>query len=330
MSSGTASTIDEQPVDKPCYADTAAFTSARIVAHSRIADNTWRLRLDCPAIASAAVPGQFAMVRIPHRSDPLLARPLAVYDTFSDDDAGQGGGSSRRYADFIYAVHGRFTTALREIPVGQSLIAWGPLGNGFQIPAVDHLVLVAGGIGQTALLGLGLEQLGKTTYGPASRLSPTRCRRVTCCWGARHAGLFGGIEDYRAAGIDVHQATLDGSAGLRGTVVDLLDSLFDPAGFGPTGPAVGPADQTPPRGAEPDQPHRLHVACCGPDPMMAAVARWSAERRISCDVSLEAPMACGIGICFTCVARVRDGSGGWDYRRTCVEGPVFDATRIEW
>ena len=64
--------------------------------------------------------------------------------------------------------------------------------------------------------------------------------------------------------------------------------------------------------------------------MMAAVARWSAARQIACDVSLEAPMACGVGICFTCVARVRDGSGGWDYRRTCIEGPVFDASRIEW
>jgi dihydroorotate dehydrogenase electron transfer subunit len=330
MSTATPSHAAATAPGQPCYADAAAFTSAQIVAHSRIADNTWRLRLDCPAIASAAIPGQFAMIRIPHRSDPLLARPLAVYDTFSDDGAGQGGGSSRRYADFIYAVHGRFTTALREIPVGQSLIAWGPLGNGFQIPAVDHLVLVAGGIGQTALLGLGRERLGQTTYGPASRLSPARCRRITCCWGARHAGLFGGIEDYRAAGIDVHQATLDGSAGLRGTVVDLLDSLFGPAGFGPVGSAVGPAGPTPPSITEPDQPHRLHIACCGPDPMMAAVARWSADRGISCDVSLEAPMACGIGICFTCVARVRDGSGGWDYRRTCIEGPVFDATRIEW
>jgi dihydroorotate dehydrogenase electron transfer subunit len=325
MSSGTASTIDEQPVGQPCYADTAAFTSARIVAHSRIADNTWRLRLDCPAIASAAVPGQFAMVRIPHRSDPLLARPLAVYDTFSDNAAGQGGGLPRRYADFIYAVHGRFTTALQDMTVGQELIAWGPLGNGFQIPAVDHLVLVAGGIGQTALLSLGRERLGQTTYGPASRPSPARCRRVTCCWGARHAGLFGGIEDYRAAGIDVHQATLDGSAGYRGTVVDLLDSLFGPAGSG-----CDPADTPPHRSTEADKPRGLHVACCGPDPMMAAVARWSAARGITCDVSLEAPMACGIGICFTCVARVRDGSGGWDYRRTCIEGPVFDATRIAW
>jgi dihydroorotate dehydrogenase electron transfer subunit len=318
MSTATSSPVAASAAGQSCYADAAAFTSARIVAHNQIADNTWRLRLDCPAIAAAAIPGQFAMVRIPHRSDPLLARPLAVYDTFFEAADGQGGGSPRRYADFIYAVHGRFTTALRDIPVGQELIAWGPLGNGFQIPAVDHLVLVAGGIGQTALLGLGRELLGQTVYGPASRLRPTPSSRVTCCWGARHAGLFGGIEDYRAAGIEVHQATLDGSAGLRGTVVDLLDSLFGPAAPTPSPPADKPATRS------------LHVACCGPDPMMAAVARWSAARQIACDVSLEAPMACGIGICFTCVARVRDGSGGWDYRRTCIEGPVFDASRIEW
>jgi dihydroorotate dehydrogenase electron transfer subunit len=318
MSAGTSSTVGEQPAGQPCYADAAAYSPARIVAHTKIADNTWRLRLDCPAIASTAIPGQFAMVRIPHRSDPLLARPLAVYDTFADASGEAGGAQLRRYADFIYAVHGRFTTALREVPVGHELIAWGPLGNGFQIPAVEHLVLVAGGIGQTALLGLGRERLGQAAYGPASRLQPPRSGRVTCCWGARHAGLFGGIEDYRSAGIDVHQATLDGSAGLRGTVVDLLDSLFDKPGA------------VPPAAATTAHTRRLHIACCGPDPMMAAVARWAAARQISCDVSLEAPMACGIGICFTCVARVRDDSGSWDYRRTCIEGPVFDATRIEW
>jgi len=317
MTAGTSSTVGEQSASQPCYADAAAYSPARIVAHRQIADNTWRLRLDCPAIAAPAIPGQFAMVRIPHRSDPLLARPLAVYDTFVDEAGGQGGGP-RRYADFIYAVHGRFTTALREIPVGHELIAWGPLGNGFQIPAVEHLVLVAGGIGQTALLSLGRERLGDAAYGPASRLPPPRSGRVTCCWGARHAGLFGGIDDYRSAGIDVHQATLDGSAGLRGTVVDLLDSLF------------GPPGDVPPAAATAAHSRRIHIACCGPDPMMAAVARWAAARQISCDVSLEAPMACGIGICFTCVARVRDESGSWDYRRTCIEGPVFDATRIEW
>jgi dihydroorotate dehydrogenase electron transfer subunit len=64
--------------------------------------------------------------------------------------------------------------------------------------------------------------------------------------------------------------------------------------------------------------------------MMHAVAELAAQFAVPCQVSLETPMACGIGICFSCVARVRDGAGGWDYRRTCVEGPVFDAATIEF
>lgn len=277
------------------YADAAEYVTARIVAHAQVAENTYRLRLDCPTIASRAIPGQFAMVRIPGRSDPLLARPLAIYDTFADG----------RHADFIYLVHGKFTTALKDVPSGDDLIVWGPLGNGFAPPAVDHLVLVAGGIGQTALLALGRESLGDARYGSPPRHAPL-VKRVTLCWGARHAGLFGDVDDFRRAGIDVHLATLDGSTGTTGTVVDLLDRVIGTPNGG------------------------LRVACCGPEPMMAAVTRWSAAHGVACEVSLEAPMACGVGICFTCVARVRDADGGWDYRRTCIEGPVFDGTTIEW
>ncbi len=284
-----------------CHADDAHYLRAAIVEHRQIADHTWRIRLDCPAIAARAVPGQFAMLRIPDRSDPLLARPLAVYDTWSAD-------GQPRYADFIYLVHGKFTTALTDLRPGDELVAWGPLGNGFSLPAVDHLVLVAGGIGQTALLALGRERLGLARYGTGGRESP-RAKRVTFCWGARHAGMFGCLDDYRAAGFDVHLATLDGSAGVHGTVVDLLGSLF---------------------GDRPATTETMQIACCGPDPMMAAVAAWAGTRDVPCAVSLEAPMACGVGICFTCVARVRDGQGGWDYRRTCIEGPVFDARSIEW
>ena len=64
--------------------------------------------------------------------------------------------------------------------------------------------------------------------------------------------------------------------------------------------------------------------------MMQAVAEVARAASVPCFASLETPMACGIGICFSCVARIRDASGDWDYRRTCVEGPVFDAERVVW
>lgn len=293
-----------------CFADAARYLAARVVFNRRIADHTFRIRLECPAIATAALPGQFAMLRLPDRHDPLLARPLAFYDTFrsADDACPLGVPAERRYADFVYLVHGKFTTALQHVAAGDEIVVWGPLGNGFTaVPEAGHLVLVAGGIGQTALLSLGRERLGGATYGDA--VPRTSARRITLCWGARTAAMFGDVDDFRSAGIDVHLATLDGSSGRHGTVVDLLDGLPELV----------------------DRRGGTHVACCGPEGMMAAVARWAADRRIGCHVSLEAPMACGIGICFTCVARVRDtATEPWDFRRTCIEGPVFDANRIVW
>jgi dihydroorotate dehydrogenase electron transfer subunit len=64
--------------------------------------------------------------------------------------------------------------------------------------------------------------------------------------------------------------------------------------------------------------------------MMGAVAQWAAKRSLNCQVSLETPMACGIGICFSCVAPVLDEKGDWDYQRTCIEGPIFDSQAIQW
>lgn len=306
-----------QPANTPasaCFADAADYLKARVVFNRRIAERTFRMRLDCPAIAAAARPGQFAMLRLPDRNDPLLARPLAFYDTFreAEDTRPAGPPAGRRYADFVYLVHGKFTTALEHVAHGETVVIWGPLGNGFAaVPAVDHLVLVAGGIGQTALLTLGRERLGGAACGRPEAGGTSR--RVTLCWGAGTAAMFGAVDDFQAAGIDVHLATLDGSSGRKGTVIDLMNDLAR------AGRLTAAA------------PGELHVACCGPEGMMAAVSRWTAARGIGCHVSLEAPMACGIGVCFTCVARVRDGAGdAWDYRRTCIEGPVFEAQRIVW
>jgi NAD(P)H-flavin reductase len=64
--------------------------------------------------------------------------------------------------------------------------------------------------------------------------------------------------------------------------------------------------------------------------MMEATAKVARRLGVPCQVSLETPMACGIGVCFSCVARIRDAAGGWDYRRTCVEGPVFDADAVDF
>jgi dihydroorotate dehydrogenase electron transfer subunit len=122
----------------------------------------------------------------------------------------------------------------------------------------------------------------------------------------RSADLLAGVEDFKRLGVDVRIATDDGSLGHHGLVTDVLMQVL----------------------AESDE--ECHVVCCGPEPMMEAVAKVTAAAQVPCRVSLETPMACGIGICFTCVAKVRDESGEWDYKRTCVDGPVFDVELIEW
>lgn len=296
MSGGVAAKAGGEP-------DVRGYVRARIVANVPVAEQTWRLRLDCPEIAPHALPGQFAMLRIPDCHDPLLARAFAFYDVRAASSVGPAS-----EADFVYLVHGKFTTALTRLREGDAIALWGPLGNGFDPAATQHLVLVAGGIGQTALLALARERAGIARYGVPPR-ARERVPRITFLWGARRAASFAAVDDFRGAGCDVHLATLDGSIGHRGTVVDLLaERLEEQATSG----------------------EAMHVACCGPNAMMAAVAAWCRRHGIGCSVSLEEPMACGVGICFTCVARVRDAAGGWDYRRTCVEGPVFPADAIAW
>ena len=62
--------------------------------------------------------------------------------------------------------------------------------------------------------------------------------------------------------------------------------------------------------------------------MMHATARLCEQAGVDCWLSLESPMACGFGACFSCVTAVKVDDGQWDYRRTCVEGPVFEAKRL--
>lgn len=281
----------------PAYPDHAWHGNATVLQNVAVARATYRIRLAAPTIASRVVPGQFLMLRLPSRDDPLLGRPLAMYDVAADA-AGEP-----HAVDLVYLVVGRMTSRLVEVPSGSTLDIWGPLGNGFPPEEAGHLIMVAGGIGQTPFLALGREALGQWQYGtPARRVPPAK--KVTLCYGARTADYLAGIADFEAAGIDVRVATEDGTRGHRGLVTDLI------------GPLVA------------ESPWPCRIVCCGPEPMMAAVAQLARQFAVPCRVSLETPMACGVGACFSCVAKIRDASGNWDYRRTCIEGPVFDAERV--
>jgi dihydroorotate dehydrogenase electron transfer subunit len=297
-----ASTVssDRNPLHADFYADTATQARVAVIENVQLARDTYRIRFECPAIARRIVPGQFLMLRLAGLNDPLLGRPLALYDTVLD-------AAGRPFAiDVVYLRLGKMTHRLAAYRAGDELEVWGSLGNGFPPIATDHLIMVAGGIGQTPFKALGQEYLGTRQYGQPPRTVPT-AKRVTMCFGVRTADLAAGVPDFEAAGIDIRLSSDDGTIGHHGLVTDLLRELL-----------------------EEDPGENRLVTCCGPEPMMHAVSKVCGEHDTRCFASLETPMACGIGICFSCVAKVRQPDGSWDWKRTCVEGPIFDAARIEW
>lgn len=265
-----------------------------------MARNTFRLRLHCPEIASRIVPGQFFMIRPARGSDPLLGRPFALFDTY-DDDQGQPAGF-----DFGYVTIGKLTGLMPSWKIGDEVSVWGPLGNGFPMVPKEtkHLMCVAGGIGQTPFLAVARELLTSRRYGSPTRDVTTSSTKVSLCYGARSADYLAGLDQFAINGLDVRLATDDGSRGHHGFVTELLKQSL--------------ASDCPPD----------LIYCCGPEPMMHAVQKIATAANVPCWLSLETPMACGIGICFSCVAKIQQDDGEWDYRRTCLEGPVFPATKV--
>ncbi|MEQ8208507.1 MAG: dihydroorotate dehydrogenase electron transfer subunit [Lacipirellulaceae bacterium] len=284
------------------YADTAKQRDVMIAGNTPLARDTYRLRLASPDLGSMIKPGQFVMIRLKGTDNPLLARPFALYDTWCDDSGMPIG------FDIGYLVVGKMTQKLKTLRTGDMVEVWGPLGNGFQPRKAEHLIMVAGGIGQTPFLALGREALGGRRYGRNSR-EVSSVDRVTLCYGVRSKAFAAGLDDFRSAGVTVRLSTDDGSEGHHGYVTDLLKEVLS------------------------IESQQSRIVCCGPEPMMAAVANIAREHEVPCEVSLETPMACGIGICFSCVTKVRqeefaEGEPEWDYKRTCVDGPVFDAKKI--
>ena len=285
------------PDQGTAYADRVWRGTVSITENVQVARDTYRVRFNCPRIADEFLPGQFVMLRLADTDDPLLGRPLAIYNVT------EGPGENSGLIDIVYLRVGKMTGRLAAMEPGRQLEVWGPLGNGFSPQETERLIMVCGGIGQTPFLTLAQECLGARQFGDPPRRVPI-IQDVSLCYGARTDEFLACVDDFRAVGVDVRLSTDDGSAGHHGLVTDLVR------------PAVEEALGS------------CRIVSCGPEPMMEAVAEISRQLGVPCQVSLESPMACGIGACFSCVTKIRDSEGNVDYRRTCVEGPVFDAQRV--
>lgn len=305
----------------PFYADQIACADTHLESIVPMARDTFRIRMEAPEIAARVVPGQFVMIRLTGRDAPLIGRALAVWDVIDDSNG------TPRAIDLVFVRKGAMTKPLADAPIGTRVSLWGPLGNGFSTAPCDVLIMAAGGVGQTPMLMVAKEALGQRAFGCSGDNAdlPTLMRQngwakdVKVVYGARSADLLAGVDEFRQTKIDVQLCSDDGSVGTKQRVPDRLFDLIDSI----SGDQV-PEDQRVPL-------DRIRVVTCGPEIMMQKVAEGCLQRGIACQVSMETPMACGIGICFSCVAMVRPGEGEpWDYKRTCVEGPIFDAGQIVW
>jgi len=236
---------------------------------------------------------RFFMLKRDDRSSPAIPRPFSIYRQRGD------------VIEFLIKVIGRGTRALAECTPGTRVRTIGPLGNGWTALDGDGApwVMLAGGVGSAPFF-MGIEQAlaGMDGARPAARGS------VAFLFGAARRGFLYDVDAFCELGVRVATATIDGSHGLRGNVLDLLRELQ----------------------RRRELPERVRLLACGPERMLEAVAEFADERELDCWLSLETLMGCGVGICNGCPIPTRSEGprGAWPNAKCCVEGPVFKTTEI--
>lgn len=189
--------------------------------------------------------------------------------------------------EFAYRVVGEGTRILSGVEPGAVLRVLGPLGNGFDVSEVKRrALLVAGGMGVAPLFFLAL------------KLREAGVENVEMVYGVCGANELLFVPEMKEAGVAVTVTTEDGSAGCAGLASDEAA-----------------------RSMESNVPDV--VFACGPRPMLEAVAKEAKRADVSCRVSVEEKMACGVGACLGCTVQTSRGN-----RRVCADGPVFDSKML--
>jgi dihydroorotate dehydrogenase electron transfer subunit len=193
----------------------------------------------------------------------------------------------------LYQLRGATTFGMARKRPGDFLDLVGPLGGHvFKAntdPEITH-VMVGGGYGVPPLIFLGSE---------ISKSNPNS--QIHYIIGARSQAMLACLDDPYEFGATLDTCTDDGSYGIQGRVTDAIVPLINSG-------------------------KKLCVYTCGPTPMMMAVAKICNDSNISCQVSLEVPMPCGVGVCMGCVVDLADSRRV----RACTEGPVFDSKQVMW
>lgn len=195
--------------------------------------------------------------------------------------------------ELIVAPYGQGSSWLCALPEGAVIDLVAPLGTAFGIPTEPlHVLLVGGGYGSAPLFGL------------AELLNARGCRVDMILGASTAAKIYAPMEGKRAVN-SMRIVTEDGSTGTQGRVTDLIPALVADLDI-----AV--------------------VYSCGPMAMLAAITKITDELDVVHQASVEESMACGIGICMTCVLPVKTDDGSTSMLRSCIDGPVMDGSKVQW
>lgn len=245
-------------------------TDYTIIANRQLTHKTWvmTLRGDTSAIKT---PGQFVNIAIPEK---FLRRPISICDWSHE----------RGEITLLYDTVGEGTEFMSRMKPGDTLDMLNGLGNGFSTdPDTDRPLLLGGGIGCAPLLGL-------------ARTLKARGKDPIAILGYNTASdSFGMDRWFEQIGVEAYIATVDGSAGTKGFVTDVIREKGIASGY---------------------------FQACGPMPMLRALCT---DLVIPGEVSLESRMGCGFGACMGCVIQTTEGPRG-----ICKAGPVFRKEVLIW
>ncbi len=198
----------------------------------------------------------------------------------------------RDEVEIIFKAVGRGTKIMAAMRNGEELDLLGPLGKPFKPPKRnERVVMVAGGVGFPPLLYLAASLIERG-HAP---------ERIDFCYGGRSAPDIIERGRIKNLGVNFAPVTEDGSYGETGLVTAPVERLLEASGN-----------------------EGVRMYACGPMGMLKAVNDLGVRRGVPGQVSLEAPMPCGIGVCLGCVVPLVAGG----HARVCREGPVFEIGEV--
>jgi dihydroorotate dehydrogenase electron transfer subunit len=248
-----------------------------------------------PGVAELAGPGQFVAMAVGGgTSANLLRRCFSIHRVSPGGTyGGANGGPDGGTVDVVVSARGPGTRWLTELSPHSEVNIIGPLGRGFPLPEEPvPCVLVGGGYGSAPLFWL------------AAVLRARGCHVEMVLGAATREQLFG-VAEARIAADGVMVTTDDGSMGVKGWVSAVLPDVIRRSDAG-------------------------IVYGCGPMAMLRSITEIAIQHGAVAQVAVEEAMACGIGVCMTCVMPVMGDDGLTRMARSCAEGPVFRGDRIRW